>query len=309
MKKLLFILFPSLLLSCMWVDGTTIDGEYTNQSKTVISNTFEYYIKESSSAKQLANIFKNEPKHKKRTESEQEEHDAIVFLLKGEYEKSIQKLLALNKKHKNKYSIASNLGTAYELNGNNVEALKWITEGIKRDADSHYGTEWLHQLILEIKIILTKNPKFLETNKIITLPNEFTEATKITINHKTYSIYEIERALEYQLRERTVFVKPKDAIVADLFYTLARIGSQTSSVETGLAYLEWAELYGFSQTKLLEDKKEFYQNIKESPSISYYFHKIFQTDTIVWIILLSLLGIVAILVKRVLFFLYKKLFK
>ena len=309
MKKILLSLLPTFLFSCLWIDGTTIDGKYTDQSKTVISDMFEYYIKESSPTKQLEHILENEPEHKKRTEAEQEEHHAVIYLLKGDYQKSIQKLLLLNKKHKNKYSIASNLGTAYELNGNNVEALKWITEGIKRDSNSHHGTEWLHQLILETKIILTKSPKFLEENRIITLPNEFNSDTNITINHKTYSIRKIERALEYQLRERTVFVKPKDAIVADLFYTLALIGSQTSSVETGLAYLEWAELYGFSQPKLLEEKKEFYQHIKESPSISYYFHKIFQTDTIVWIILLSFLGIIAILVKRVLFFLYRKLFK
>ena len=45
--------------------------------------------------------------------------------------------------------VAANLGTALELKGENEEALKWIREGVIRDASEHDGSEWLHARILD----------------------------------------------------------------------------------------------------------------------------------------------------------------
>jgi len=308
MKKLLFILFPSLLLSCMWIDGTTIDGEYTNDASTFEVKWMKKSISSHNTQTKLKNILEYSDT-KERSKNEQEEFDAIVLLLKGKYEQSIEKLLTLDKQLNNKYSIASNLGTAYELSGNNIEALKWITEGIKRDASSHYGTEWLHQLILKTKIKLQENPNWLKTNRIIPLPSKFNRKSNIIIENKTYDINEIQKALNYQLRERVIFVKPKDVIVADLFYTLARISAQKSSVEKGLGYLELSELYGFSQPELLKKREEFYIHIEENPSFTYYFHKIFKSENFAVVALLSIIGILFILLKRLFIFLYKKIFK
>ena len=308
MKKLLFILFPSLLLSCMWIDGTTIDGEYTNDASTFEVKWMKKTISSHNTQTKLKNILEYSDT-KERSKNEQEEFDAIVLLLKGNYEQSIEKLLTLDKQLNNKYSIASNLGTAYELSGNNIKALKWITEGIKRDANSHYGTEWLHQLILKTKIKLQENPNWLKTNRIIPLPSKFDRKSNIIIENKTYNINEIQKALNYQLRERVIFVKPKDIIVADLFYTLARISAQTSSVEKGLGYLKLSELYGFSQPELLKKREEFYTHIKENPSLTYYFHKIFKSENFAVVALLSIIGILFILLKRLFIFLYKKIFK
>jgi len=308
MKKLLFILFPSLLLSCIWIDGTTIDGEYTNDASTFEVKWMKKTISSHNTQTKLKNILEYSDT-KERSKNEQEEFDAIVLLLKGNYEQSIEKLLTLDKQLNNKYSIASNLGTAYELSGNNIEALKWITEGIKRDANSHYGTEWLHQLILKTKIKLQENPNWLKTNRIIPLPSKFDRKSNIIIENKTYNINEIQKALDYQLRERVIFVKPKDIIVADLFYTLARISAQKSSVEKGLGYLKLSELYGFSQPELLKKREEFYTHIKENPSFTYYFHKIFKSENFAVVALLSIIGILFILLKRLFIFLYKKIFK
>jgi len=306
MKKLLFILFPSLLLSCMWIDGTTIDGEYTNDASTFEVKWMKKTISSHNTQTKLKNILEDS-NTEERSKNKQEEFDAIVLLLKGNYEQSIEKLLTLDKQLNNKYSIASNLGTAYELSGNNIKALKWITEGIKRDANSHYGTEWLHQLILKTKIKLQENPNWLKTNRIIPLPSKFDRKSNIIIENKSYDINEIQKALNYQLRERVIFVKPKDIIVADLFYTLARISAHTSSVEKGLGYLKLSELYGFSQPELLKKREEFYTHIKENPSLSYYFYKIFKSEES--IALLGIIGILLYLLTRLLAFLYKNNFK
>ena len=58
------------------------------------------------------------------------------------------------------YAVAANLGTAHELAGQNREAKKWIEEAIRRNPDSHHGTEWLHAEILESKIQQENNPAY-----------------------------------------------------------------------------------------------------------------------------------------------------
>ena len=304
MKILLYLIFPTFLFSCLWVDGTTLDGKYTNRSLIFKAEILKSYIYTENTKTKLAKILKD--KNISRTKLEQEEFDAVVLILKGKYKQSINKLLKLNKQLSYKYSIASNLGTAYELNGDNKEALKWITEGIKRDSNSHYGTEWLHQLILKTKIKLQNNPNYLKHNRIIPLPLKFENNSSIIIENKTYSINEIENALSYQLKERVIFIKPKDAVVADLLYTLARIYAQTSSVESGLKYLKLSKLYGFSQPELLKEKEALYSKIQKNHSWNYYYQKIFRAEYIPnFIALLSLILLLFIFIYKI----YKKIYR
>jgi len=305
MKKILLLLLPVYLFSCIWINGTTIDGEHEYQGfgyiyANVLKETIEYESPQS----KLKDILE-ERKDKKVSADELSEDDAVILMLQGKYEESIKKLLELNQRHPNKYSIASNLGTVYELNGENEKALKWITEGIKRDANSHYGTEWLHQLILKLKIEERQNKNFLQTKRAIPLPEKFNLDDNITIDNQTHTISDIQKALGYQLRERLVFVKPKEQIVADLLYAHARIEAQLSTVEEGLKYLELAELYGFANSKLLEEKRAYYQDIVEHHSLSYYLALLDNPNTIweviVTVVFIALLGILLILLKRLIF--------
>ena len=305
MKKLLLFLLPTYLFSCMWIDGTTIDGEFTNKGSYIraemIDSSIEYYTPST----KLQNILKYE-KRDELSKSELKEHDAVILLLKGDYEASIEALLAIEKEYPKQYSVASNLGTVYELNGDNKNALIWIKRGLQRNPDSHYGSEWVHVLILETKIKLATKPNFLEHHQIITLPKKFNLSTKIEINKKNYSIQKLQRAIEYQLRERTIFVKPKDAIVADLLFTLAKISAQTSIVEEAIKYLDMAQLYGFKNSKLLKETKSFYMDILENTSLSYKIEKWLSFDIVVLSIFISFFLIVYILLKRVIMKIYRK---
>jgi tetratricopeptide (TPR) repeat protein len=312
MKKLLLFLLPTFLFSCIWIDGTTIDGNYKELSGHATPIFLEQTIKHKSPKTKLEEILKERTSRTRLTD-EVKEDDAVILMLKGEYEASIKELLELNEKNQTKYSIASNLGTAYELNGENKKALQWITEGIKRDSNSHYGTEWLHQLILKVKIELEKKPKLLEEKRVITLPKKFTLDSNITIDKKIYTIYKIKDALQYQLQERLVFVKPQEAVVADLLFTFAKIEAQTSTLEEAISYLELAKLYGFSDPKLLEERMAFYQNIIDHPALTYHVKSMQNPtkigDSIVKIVVVVLLLIIAILLKRFFFFVYRRVTK
>ena len=309
MKKILLLLLPTFLFSCIWINGTTIEGEHNFQSSGhFYASMLQRTIKEKSPQSTIENILENR-KNKTISGNELSEDDAVILMLQGKYDDSIKKLLKLNKLYPNKYSIASNLGTAYELNGENEKALKWITEGIRRDANSHYGTEWLHQLILKLKIEESQNKNLLQTKRAIPLPLKFNLDDNISINNQTHPIYDIQKALNYQLRERLIFVKPTEQIVADLLYTQARIEAQVSTVEEGLEYLKLAELYGFANPKLLEEKRAYYQDIIDHPSLSYYPASLSNPNRVgevaVSIALIALLAIVLILLKRFIFAIWK----
>lgn len=158
------------------------------------------------------------------------------------------------------YMTASNLGTAYELSGNNEKAIEWIRKGIERNPDSHEGTEWLHVRILEAKIALSKDPKWLESNSVFgaldaqshrpkpkasSIDLESKKITQIEAANATGSRPKIEAtgnrneklssdkittALIHQLHERLQFVKPPEAIVGSL---LLDLGDMVATEETG----------------------------------------------------------------------------
>lgn len=190
----------------------------------------------------------------------EEQRIAIKQLLTGDISQAIKMFLEIEQKYPGQYSTASNLGTAYELNGNNTDALEWINEGIKRNKNSHWGTEWLHVKILETKIKLEQYPEYLKTNWVIPLPKKsiFGLWDSGTANK---NLDQIEWALIYQLTERLVFVKPKDPVVANLLFTYSLIVAERSEdIETAVELLKWSNEYGFNNQELWDRTLAHYQN-------------------------------------------------
>lgn len=145
--------------------------------------------------------------------------------------------------------------------------MKWITEAIRRNAESHEGTEWLHVLILETKLRLETDPGYLKSHRIIPLPDKFTTETNVSISGKERSVREIIWALVYQLEERMVFVKPPDSIVADLLFTGALCEAQTAVLEGALKLLAESQSYGFQDPGLLQTTESRYRDLIESAKI------------------------------------------
>ena len=240
MKKLLIILLiPLLTQACLWLEGTTIDGSHKQFADEIVSSMFLKISQETTAQKNFEDKFHRE-------ENQTEEYLALQHIMNGQYDQGVERLLKIEQKHQNLYSTASNLGTAYELKGDIPLAIQWIAEGIKRDANSHYGTEWLHLLILETKLELKNNPTLLKNNHIINLPKKFNETTLISIKGKNYSLKSIRNALFYQLKERLIFLNPKDVIVADLLYSFAKIEEKTTVIEEAEHLVNMAIDYGFN---------------------------------------------------------------
>lgn len=135
---------------------------------------------------------------------------AVALVVAGRYLEAAATLRAIELDFPGQYATASNLGTTYELLGNVDAALKWIREGIKRNPDSHAGTEWLHVAILETKKKLKEDPRWLQTHSVLD-------------GHENRSPADREKALEYQLNERLNFITENDPVMFDLFSQAARI--------------------------------------------------------------------------------------
>jgi tetratricopeptide (TPR) repeat protein len=76
----------------------------------------------------------------------------VLLAYLGRYDEAKAVYEEIEKITPGRYSTAANLGTVYELLGQNDLALKWIKKAVEIDPTSHEGSEWIHVKILEAKI-------------------------------------------------------------------------------------------------------------------------------------------------------------
>ncbi|MEO5913365.1 MAG: hypothetical protein ABIS50_03970 [Luteolibacter sp.] len=256
------ILLIAFLLSipadaCMWVDGTTLDGG----TRTIGGL---------SPAKMLRLSLNSSPEDKldELIEARREDHkdadtwselEGVRKVITGDYDQAITIFNESEAKFPGRYSTAVNLGTAYELKGELNLALKWISEGIRRNPDSHMGTEWLHVEILKARMKLKENPDYLREHHVIELPESFSATSSFKIDGDSHTGDDVRDALEYQLRERMIFVKPPDPIVADLLFTFGQVEGRTNVVESGMQLMEMAREYGFPNPELIAEATKQYE--------------------------------------------------
>lgn len=182
---------------------------------------------------------------------------AVSLIHLGRVREAVALLEDLEDKRPGFYFTAANLGTAYELSGENEKALKWIKECVKRNKDSHYGTEWLHVKILEAKLGLESDPDWLKKSSVLGAdfvgegdPRQSKGLARDYLGRQK-TLAEIEAALVYQLHERLEFVKPPDPFVADLLFDLSSVLALTRTPEHANAIHELSLSYNPVQDVLV----------------------------------------------------------
>jgi tetratricopeptide (TPR) repeat protein len=144
------------------------------------------------------------------------------FLGAGKVGDAIALLEATEKKLPDDALVAASLGAAYEQKGDHARALNWVREGIKRDASQHHASEWLHARMLEAKIALAKDPKWLDKNRVLGL--DFGTAD-VPVAPEILPIEQgrlkgadqLLDQIDYQLAERTRRFKPPEPVIGDLY--------------------------------------------------------------------------------------------
>lgn len=165
----------------------------------------------------------------------------LLLILLKRYDEAIRLYLEIEKIKPNKYSTASNIGTAYELIGQNENALKWIQKAVEINPKSHKHSEWIHVKILEAKI---KGEQFYNTTFL--LNTDFGTELMPKSNLNRAELRKLLDALFYQLNERVSFVKPKEKIVAQLLFDLGNVAFLLGNFYEAVADYEQAKKYGFS---------------------------------------------------------------
>ena len=243
------ILIPLQADACLQTSGTTIHGGL----ETGGYNRHIYILQKSLNESPTEHLAKldHDSLLEPSDDFSPEENAGVKNVFKGNYDLAISELNDSEAKHPGRYTTAANLGAAFELNGELDLALKWISEGIRRNPDSHGGTEWLHVEIIKTRMKLKENPDYLRQHHVIEIPDTSTATSEIEIDGKRYTTDQVIDSLFYQLKERMLFVKPKDPVVADLLFIYGVLEGQIHVVESGLQLLLMAQDYGFQDPALL----------------------------------------------------------
>lgn len=187
----------------------------------------------------------------------------VLLVYQGQYTEAARLFLSIERLFPSRHETAANLGTALELMGQDQAALRWIRIGIARNQDEHLRTEWLHARILEAKLALAKNPGFLKdysvagvrfaTTVVPALPAELPAGN----DGKPVKPWALNQALSYQLFERTQFVGPKDAVIANLLQDWATLNLAGGPIENADALYKLAVTYGASEDALMKERRAF----------------------------------------------------
>jgi len=175
----------------------------------------------------------------------------LLLILLKRYDEAINLYLEIEKIDANRYSTASNLGTAYELIGENEKALNWIRKSVEIDPKSHDNSEWIHVNILEAKV---KGEEFITTQFL--LNTDFGLDTIPKSNMTKEELQNLSKSLYYQLNERISFIKPKNKIVAHLLFDLGNIAFLLENYSVAKGDYRKAKKYGFTNQLLDIRSKE-----------------------------------------------------
>jgi tetratricopeptide (TPR) repeat protein len=248
----------SSTFACIWIDGVDLHGHAKEIGGHHLGRYSAPGLRErKGDAAFWQSIVDDSTKKMTRSDAPRIRSNCAGALLHlREFEKARDILLEAERISPNDYAVAANLGTAYELLGDNENALKWIQTGISRNPDSHDGTEWVHVKILEAKIAAAKDPLWLEKHSVVgaefgtdVIPKFlFTNGGPTEFREDPSSLI---RAIGYQLQERLEFVPAPDPFVGDLLFDLANAMAVSGAVNLAVDLYAMAQEYAAPKTELV----------------------------------------------------------
>lgn len=295
------------VLACINVYGTNIEGKSVTVSGRGGHSHLEGIDPVAVRADWLVKLKSLEAAYKPEAHYKIRNDYAAALIHTGEPKKAIEILLGIEKSNPDQYATATNLGTAYELSGDNENAIKWIKEGVQRNKGAHEGTEWIHVRILEVKQELAKNPQWLKTNSVLGLNFGSEKRPLMPVLPVTdYQGNEIKpedviKGAQYQLHERLQFVSAPDPVVADMLFDLGNYTAATSTVEGAATLYAMALKFDHPRKAAVQERLDFMNSI--SPVYQKFLPQDPTTRALAWIVvgicfLFALWGLMKLIGRR-----------
>lgn len=163
-----------------------------------------------------------------------------ILIVLGKYNEAIKQLKEIESIQPGRYSTYSNMGTAFEMAGNNTEAIQWIEKALKADPKGRLSSEWIHINILKTHI---KGDRYISSMNLIgqDFGNEESPKSSLTPNE----LKTLKMQLYDQLKERMALVKPKDKIIAQLLFDLGNVTFLEGKKKDAMEEYQMAKKYGF----------------------------------------------------------------
>jgi tetratricopeptide (TPR) repeat protein len=180
---------------------------------------------------------------------------AVQYIKLGKLPEAEKMLLELQKQYPGNYSINVNLGTLYELQGKNEEALQLIKKSVGINPDSHEGSEWFHIKILEFKLKNIPEDKIVSQNILNLAEIKKPSAT-------------VADELIYQLAERIPFTPAPNIMMAKVLQEFADYMADNLSIK--VAYLIY-------EIGIDYDKKNVLHLAEKRDALVPYFKKYHET--------------------------------
>jgi hypothetical protein len=258
----------SEMYGCIWLYGTDQEGHSQTFMGPISDNdmlVYEAHHPGRNREQWKRDLDFLETKAKLKDYKQQNDFAANLIRL-GEAQRAIDILRSIEEKRPGDYATAANLGTAYELAGENEQALKWIKEAIRRNPGSHGGTEWVHVRILETKLKLEQDPKWLESHHVLALDfgQELIPHAPPAIADDLGNKHEpkdVEEAIRHQLQERIPLVPPPDRIVGDLLADLGSLAILDGVIEKALPVYDLALEYHMPRRPLTLKRIEHFKQL------------------------------------------------
>ncbi|MBO9690631.1 tetratricopeptide repeat protein [Chryseobacterium sp.] len=197
--------------------------------------------------------------YQKTKEIEYLSDKGFVLIILKRYQEAIDLYKEVESIEPGRYSTASNMGTAYELIGNNREAFKWIEMAVKIKPNSHLKSEWIHINILKAKM---KGGSSVSSVDLIGKDFGNRQAPQSTLSKDDLQMLKMQ--IYYQLNERMSFVKPKDKIVARLLFDLGNIEFLMNQKDDAMEDYQLAVDYGFDNP-IIKKRLKLYTPVLSKP--------------------------------------------
>lgn len=180
---------------------------------------------------------------------ENENDKALTYMRMGRHDEALTILQKLEKEKPDEYNVIANLGTLYELMGDNEKALTYIKKAVTINAASHRGSEWVHIQILGAKI-QQKDNAWWKTHAVLNIA---------AINKPAVTVMS---DIIYQLKERLPFTPAPDTMMAAVLNEAGDFFNSQQKKEQAWILYKIADEY---------DPGHFFSSKKKAGELEHYF--------------------------------------